>query len=170
MEIPQLWKVMSSEPEKLLTSYKKNTGSGINKGTEKGDYLATKDGWMKFKLVKRLDNNIITQEEYNNAIREYYEKLKFINEFKISKSRKERYSHSKRLEIPIIDISKNTLCEFDLKVLNAINELSQQSTGLFTYKKISEHINLKHGELACSQSVRRLWHHYYKRDNVYDKF
>ena len=42
----ELWKVMSFEPEKCITTLKKGTGSGINSGKIKGDFLATKDGWM----------------------------------------------------------------------------------------------------------------------------
>jgi hypothetical protein len=168
-DIP-LWKVMSSEPEKYLSSYKKNTGCGVNRGTEKGDFLATKDGWMGFNLIKRLENGIITTEEYNLAIRDYNNVSFLIDKIK-KDSKKKRYLDHSRLCIPIKKTNiQDELSDFDTKVKDCIIKLSEKNSGLFTYKTLSNYLGLNKGELVCSQSVRRLWNHYYDRSDVYYNF
>ena len=166
----ELWKVMSSEPEKCITTLKKGTGSGINSGYIKGDFLATKDGWMGYTLQKRLENNIITVSEYETAMNDYNNISSNID--KIKNSKKKRYLSSDRLAIPVINISNKNLSEFDKKVEQAICELSKKYTGLFTYTTISDYLKLNkiNGALICSNSVKRLWDHYYDRSNVYKNF
>ena len=97
-EIPELWRICSSTSIKdFLDKNNKvfkvvDKGKGINSGEEICDYLATKDGWHKFSLKKRLEAEIITTEEYKYALKCYETiRKKLPDEFWKKKIRKDIY-------------------------------------------------------------------------------
>jgi len=169
MSAPQLWRVMSSTPEKCLSFHRAHSGNGINRGNEKGDYLASKDGWVGFSLKKRFETGIITQKEYNMGMRDVMKINNNIHKVK-SESKRKRYLNKDRLSIPILKHPTNSLSKFDKKIKIAIDELCTIKKGLFTYKTLANHTNIYKGELVCSNSVKRLWNAHYDRSQVYYKF
>lgn len=169
-ELPQLWRAMCCQPERSLTSLKKNTGDGSQHGDEKGDFLATQCGWMGYTLYKRLEFDIITQKEYNIAMNDYHAINDNIDEIK-SDTKKRRYLDKNRLCIPEKKRSDFIKSDYVKRVEQAIIDLSKEKKGLFTYATISEKIgNTRKGAKSVGTAIRKLWEYYYDRSDIYYGF
>lgn len=179
-QVPELWRICSTTSinyflDKNNTQFKmEDTGRGVNSGNEKCDYLATKDGWMKFSLEKRLEANILTEEEYKYAF-ECYETIR--NNLSVEEWTKINYSKDiylihQNFEIPILNnnINKKKLTPFQTKLHNCILDLQKTTKGLITYKTLTEYYkkiyNTNHKELCISTGIKKLYQLYYKHDGL----
>ena len=183
-EIPELWRICSTTSIKdFLDKNNKlfkvvDKGNGINSGEEICDYLATKDGWHKFSLKKRLKAEIITKEEYKYAL-ECYETIRknLPDEFwKNKKIRKDLYLVKENLDEPVLNknINKNIFPSNFLKELNeCILYLQKVEKGLITYKKISKYFEKKNQikkEPCIASGIKNLYKFYYIRTNLSKDF
>ena len=182
-EIPELWRICSSTSIKnFLDKNNKlfkvvDKGNGINSGEEICDYLATKEGWHKFSLKKRLEAEIITAEEYKYALKCYETiRKKLPDEFWKKKIRKDIYLIEHNLEEPILN--KNIKNIFPSNFLKELNEcilyLQKTEKGLITYKKISKYFEKKKNKIkkepCIASGIKNLYKFYYNRTNLPKNF
>ena len=187
IEIPELWRIMSSNYENNI--YKKPYLPNNNLKIYRKkiyDIYATKDGYMKFTLDKRFESKIIDKDEYDDAIENYNNYIKNINysEIKneIKQSKIRRYLSVNRLDTPKLldkkDIEKNikNLSDTDLKVLDIIykfqkdikENLTQEK--LLTYNQIGFEIYNKDAcGMAIGNSIRNLYNTFYPK-TIYNNF
>ena len=177
-EIPELWRTFSKKSIKqfLDTKFKyEDTGKGINSGTEIGDYLATKDGWMLYTLHKRLEANILTQEEYDYGLYCYnYIRKKLSNSIWEKLGNKHIYLIDDNLNLPE---RNNELCKLTLsqeRLKNCIIDLQKTTKGLISYNTISKYyydkykINRK--EPSIANGIKYLYKIYYYKSNLPNDF
>ena len=179
IENPELWRTMTSNYENNI--YKKPYLPNNNLKMyrkKKYDIYATKDGYMKFTLDKRLEYKIIDKNEYDDAIENYNNYIKNINysEIKneIKQSKIRRYLSVNRLDTPKLlvkkDIEKNikNLSDTDLKVLDIIYKFQKDiqenltKKKLLTYNEIGFEIYNKDScGMAIGNSIRNLYNTFY---------
>lgn len=179
-KIPELWRICATTSIKYFLDKNnkqfktEDTGTGENSGDEVCDYLATKDGWMKFSLDKRLEAKIITDKEYNYAF-ECYENIrkKLSDKQWIKKESKDIYLRKSNFEIPTLNnkVDKKKLTLFQKKVNDCILDLQKTKKGLITYKTLTEYYkrkyntNIKESTIA-SKGVKNLYKFYYNREDL----
>ena len=178
IEIPELWRTMTSNYENNIYKKPYLPNNNLKMYRNKYDIYATKDGYMKFTLDKRLEYKIIDKNEYDNAIENYNNYIKNINysEIKneINQSKIRRYLSVNRLDTPKLldkkDIEKNikNLSDTDLKVLNIIYKFQKDirenltKKKLLTYNEIGFEIYDKYGcGKTIGSSIRNLYNTFY---------
>ena len=184
--IPELWRICSSKSiteflDKNNTKFKPNdTGKGKNRGKEKCDYLATKDGWMLYSLEERKKTEIITEDEYNYAIKCYEtirENLSDKEWNKIKLDKNKYLIRENNFQIPILDYNINNYNNLSITTKNihiCILDLQKEKKGLITYNTLSNYYQYKYSQKLLpnnvSKRVKDLYKFYYNRDGLSSNF
>jgi hypothetical protein len=180
IQVPELWRIMSSSyenkiykspfiPKNHVRMYKNN----------KNDIYATKDGYMKFTLDKRLESKIITNHEYDSAIENYNNTLKYIQNSNCTDSKIKRYLYHNRLQVPTLLNTKNienniaNLSDIDKRVLEEVIKFQEDIKKNLTDKQLLTYNDIGfiiYGKPSCglpvSNSIRKLYQTYYEKTYI----
>ena len=186
IEIPELWRTMTCSYDNNLYKKPYLPNNNLKMYRNKHDIYATKDGYMKFTLDKRLEHNIINQIEYDNAIKNYNNYIININYSEIVNDKNEskirRYLSVNRLDTPKLldrkDIEKNikNLSDPDLDILRIIYKFQKDIQENLTQRRLLTYNEIgfeKYNKYSCGKavgnSIRNLYNTFYPK-TIYNNF